>query len=213
MKATDFTHLVCPDMPVYPGTEPPMFEKANTLEKHGFTETKITMYSHTGTHIDAPAHLLKDGRTLDTFAIENFIGNAMILDFSNRNLKQIEVNDLKTFEPMLTNDIEFIILKTGWSQYWATPKYYDGFPYLTNESAAWLTNFQLKGIGIDAISIDEMHSTSFPVHKIFMKYNILIVENLTNLDLVDSKRFLFAVMPLKTKLADGSPARAVAISL
>ncbi|MEN6461322.1 MAG: cyclase family protein, partial [Syntrophomonas sp.] len=132
MKATDFTHLVCPDMPVYPGTEPPMFEKANTLEKHGFTETKITMYSHTGTHIDAPAHLLKDGRTLDTFAIENFIGNAMILDFSNRNLKQIEVNDLTTFEPMLTNDIEFIILKTGWSQYWATPKYYDGFPYLTN---------------------------------------------------------------------------------
>lgn len=52
MKVTDLTHIIDTDMPVFPGTEPPIFELANTFEKDGFREAKITMYSHTGTHID-----------------------------------------------------------------------------------------------------------------------------------------------------------------
>lgn len=212
-KVTDLTHQIYPEMPVYPGTELPSFEKVNTLEEHGFIETRITITSHTGTHVDAPAHMINNGCTLDNIPIENFIGDAIILDFSNQNLQQIEVSDLKKFETMIINNVNFIIIKTGWSEYWGTSKYYDGFPYLSDESAAWLTKFGLKGIGIDAISIDSMHSTTFSIHKIFMKKNMLIIENLTNLNLIDSDKFLFTVMPLKTKSADGSPARAAAISL
>ena len=198
-------------MPVFPGTEPPVFEQANTLEENGFIEARITMYSHTGTHIDAPAHMFQDGRSLDEFPIEHFVGNASVLDFSSQEIKQIEVNDLQKFEPLLTDMVEFVILRTGWSQYWGTPRYYDGFPYLTDEAATWLTQFNLKGIGIDAISIDVMDSTVFSVHKIFMQRNILIVENLANLASLDAPQFLFTVMPLKTKKADGSPARAIAM--
>lgn len=209
MKIIDLTHEIYPDMPVFPGTVPPRLKKTNTMEKDGFIETIITMSSHTGTHVDAPAHMLKDGRTLDTFVIEHFAGNAVVLDFTNRNIKQIEVSDLKTIESMLNVDVQFVILKTGWSQYWGTPKYYEGFPYLSDEAAEWLTNYSLKGIGIDTISIDSMDSTVFSVHKIFMRHNILIIENLDNLASINSKRCLFAVMPIKTKLADGSPARAI----
>ena len=212
MKITDLTHYISPDMPVFPGTEPPEFKKANTLEENGFIEAKITMYSHTGTHIDAPAHLFKDGRTLDQYPIEHFIGNAAVLDFSRQEIKQIEVGDLQPFKLLLSNNVEFVILRTGWSQYWGNPQYFDGFPYLTNEAATWLTQFHLKGIGIDAISIDAMDSMAFSVHKIFMQRNILIVENLANLASLDSKQFLFSVMPLKTKYADGSPARAIAMN-
>jgi kynurenine formamidase len=212
VKITDLTHCICPDMPVFPGTEPPVFEQANTLEENGFIEARITMYSHTGTHIDAPAHMFKDGRTLDEFPIEHFVGNAAVLDFSSREIKQIEVGDLQPFEPVLADNVEFVILKTGWSKYWGTPQYFEGFSYLTDEAATWLTQFHLKGIGIDAISIDAMDSIKFSVHKIFMQRNILIVENLTNLSSLDSKPFLFSVMPLKTKCADGSPARAVAMN-
>ncbi|MDD3365076.1 MAG: cyclase family protein, partial [Syntrophomonas sp.] len=75
----------------------------------------------------------------------------------------------------------------------------------------WLTQFHLKGIGIDAISIDAMDSTAFSVHQIFMQRNILIIENLANLASLDSDQFLFSVLPLKTKNADGSPARAIAM--
>ena len=67
MRVIDLTHTICEDMPVYPGTEPPKLQTANTIERDGFRETLLTMYSHTGTHMDAPAHLYAGRITLDAF--------------------------------------------------------------------------------------------------------------------------------------------------
>ena len=67
MKMLDLTHCITLEMPVYPGTEPPRLTAACTMEKDGFRETLLEMYSHTGTHMDAPAHMLPNGRTLDDF--------------------------------------------------------------------------------------------------------------------------------------------------
>ena len=67
-------------MPVYPGTEPPVLENANTYEKDGFKETKLSMFSHTGTHIDAPAHIFEHGQTLDKFEADTFVGKALVID-------------------------------------------------------------------------------------------------------------------------------------
>jgi len=210
MKITDLTHLIYSDMPVFPGTEQPTLEKANTLEKDGFQEAKITMYSHTGTHIDAPAHMLSNGPFLDNLNIEHFIGNATILDFSKRTMKLIDLDSLKPYEEKIKN-VEFVIIKTGWSKYWGDKKYYENFPSLNLESAKWLSQFNLKGIGIDAISIDNMESTTFAVHKILMPKNIIIIENLTNLDSISNEFFILSVLPLKNKDADGSPVRAISI--
>jgi arylformamidase len=210
MKITDLTHVIYSDMPVFPGTEGPIFIKANTLEKDGFQEAKITMYSHTGTHIDAPAHMLSNGPSLDNLEIEQFIGKATIIDFSNTNEKLIDINKLKLYEEKIKN-VEFIILKTGWSKYWGTKKYFEDFPSLSAEAATWLSQFNLKGIGIDAISIDDMESTTFEVHKILMPKNIIIIENLTNLDSIINEYFILSILPLKNKDADGSPVRAISI--
>lgn len=210
MKIIDLTHRIEEEMPVFPGTEKPVLQKANTIEKDGFAEVKITMYSHTGTHMDAPAHMLDQGTTLDQFPIEKFMGKGIILDFSNVNVKHIDVNALKVHEEEI-KEVEFLILKTGWSKYWGTEVYYKGFPALNDEAVLWLTQFQLKGIGIDAISIDDMDSITFAVHKKLMEKDILIIENMTNLDAVGEEPFILSVLPLKTKDADGSPIRAVAI--
>lgn len=210
MKITDLTHTIHSDMPVFPGTEQPIFEKANTLEKDGFQEAKITMYSHTGTHIDAPAHMLREGPYLDALNIEHFIGKAAILDFSCKNNGLIELGELVPYEDRIKN-AEFIIIKTGWSKYWGEESYYEGYPSLSEESAKWLAKYSLKGIGIDAISIDDMKSTTFAVHKILLEKNIIIVENLTNLDSIASEHFVLSIMPLKSKNADGSPVRAISI--
>ncbi|MEG1254275.1 cyclase family protein [Clostridium sp.] len=212
MKVTDLTHIIHSSMPVFPGTEQPILKKANTLEKDGFREMKITMYSHTGTHIDAPAHMLSDGLYLDDFNIEQFIGNATIIDFSNINMGFIDVDRLKPYEEKIKN-VEFIIIKTGWSKYWGDKKYYEDFPSLSEEAAKWLSEFNLKGIGIDAISIDDMKSTTFAVHKTLMPKNIIIIENLTNLGSINSEYFTLSIMPLKTKNADGSPVRAISIEM
>lgn len=210
MNITDLTHIVYSDMPVFPGTEQPIFQKANTLEKDGFQEMKITMYSHTGTHIDAPAHMLKEGLYLDNLEIEHFIGKATILDFSNEKIQLIDVDNLKPFEEKIKK-VEFVIIKTGWNKYWGSKMYYQAFPYLSEKSAEWLSEFNLKGVGIDAISIDNIDSISFTVHKTLMSKNILIIENLTNLDSVNNEYFILSIMPLKNKNADGSPVRAISI--
>ncbi|MDF2672312.1 MAG: cyclase family protein [Clostridiales bacterium] len=210
MKITDLTHVINEDMPVFPGTEPPILAKANTLERDGFRETKITMYSHTGTHIDAPAHMMSNGLYLDDFDIEHFIGNATILDFSNEDIKFIDVDSLKPYEEKIKK-VDFVIIKTGWSKYWGNKKYYEDFPSLTEEAAMWLTGFNLKGIGIDAISIDNMKTTTFDVHKTLMPKNIIIIENLVNLDAISNEYFILSIMPLKNKNADGSPVRAFSI--
>ena len=78
MNILDLTYVISPDMPVYPGTEGPTLSPANTYEKDGFKETLLSMYSHTGTHMDAPAHMLEDGVTLDALPASQFIGKALV---------------------------------------------------------------------------------------------------------------------------------------
>lgn len=197
-------------MPVFPGTEQPVLQKANTFEKDRFREMKITMYSHTGTHMDAPAHMLRDGACLDELEVEHFIGKATVLNFEVKKQKIIDVDSLKPFENKISS-VEFLIIRTGWSKYWGDSRYFEDFPYLSDEAAQWLSEFNLKGIGIDAISIDSIKSTTFAVHKILLARNILIIENLTNLDSIKNEFFTLSVFPLKSVEADGSPVRAVSM--
>ena len=80
MKVIDLTHTIRPDMPVYPGTEQPKFLPANSYEQDGFRETLMQMYTHTGTHMDPPAHLYPGEKTLDQFPADQFIGKALVID-------------------------------------------------------------------------------------------------------------------------------------
>ena len=85
MRVLDLTHTIAENMPVYPGTETPIFAGANTYEKDGFKETKLTMYTHTGTHMDPPAHLFAGRTTLDAFPASQFIGKALVIECSDLN--------------------------------------------------------------------------------------------------------------------------------
>lgn len=209
MKVIDLSHEIHAKMPVFPGTEPPRFEPANTLESDGFVEKKITMYSHTGTHVDAPYHMLRSGMSLDNFEIEHFMGRAAVIDVSDVQI-DIEVHHLLSHKEKI-GKIDYLILKTGWSKYWGSENYFKGFPALTAAAAHWLADYQLRGIGVDTISIDTIESTTFPVHHILFEKNLLVIENLMNLDAISTEYFIFSCTPLKTLEADGSPTRAIAI--
>mgnify|MGYP000476531339 CR=1 FL=1 len=80
MTAHELTHTIRNDMPVYPGTEQPRLTTACTVSQCGYRETLLHMYSHTGTHMDAPAHMLPNGRTLDDFPAETFAGRGFVLE-------------------------------------------------------------------------------------------------------------------------------------
>ena len=210
MQIVDLTQTISPQMPVYPGTEPPVFSLGCSLEVDGFREKKLTFFSHTGTHLDAPAHLLADGKTLDQFAAAQFIGPACCLDFSAFKGEQIEVADLEPHGAQLAK-VEFCLLHTGWSRYWGDPRYFLDFPVLSLAAAQWLCRFELKGIGFDAISADPVASLDLPIHQQLLGKNLVLIENLTNLESLTKQQFLFSCLPLKLADADGSPVRAVAI--
>jgi kynurenine formamidase len=203
----DLTHTLENHITVYPGTSEPTFEAANTIEKDGFAELNITMCTHTGTHMDAPAHIIQGAKTLDLFPVEKFIGKGHVIDCTK--ISSIELNFLLLNEAKIKN-ADFILFYTGWQTKWNTPQYFDPFPTLTVDAVKWLLNFNLKALGFDAISVDAMNDESLPNHHLLLAKEILIIENLTNLDRLVAKEFELYCIPLKIGNADGSPIRAVA---
>ena len=210
MQIIDLTHTIHPDITVYPGTPKPVFDKANTIKNNGFAEMKLTMVTHTGTHIDAPSHILEGKKSLDDFPVDHFFGKAIVIHCADLENALITFDFIKTSEDRI-RDVDFVLFHSGWSEKWMTDAYFEGFPVLTSEAAKYLTQFHLKGIGLDCISIDRMTDEGLPNHHIVLGKDILIIENLANLDRLPETGFIFQCLPMKIKDADGAPVRAVAI--
>jgi kynurenine formamidase len=211
MKIIDLTHYISENMPVYPGTEGPKFAPANSYEVNGFKEMLITMYTHTGTHMDAPAHLFADRTTLDKFQITQFIGKALVVDCSDlREGQRITMRYIDR-QRERADKAEFILFHTGWDRYWGTEKYFGEYPCIDSEVAEYLINSHIKGIGLDTIGLDPIADTNLSLHKkLFRESDIVIIENLMNLHHIGNELFIFCALPLKHVDADGSPVRAVA---
>jgi arylformamidase len=210
MKVFDLSHTIHEEMPLYPGTKLINIKQLATVSEQGYNEKQFTITSHIGTHIDAPAHMLEQGKRLDELPIDTFCAYANIIDVSAYQGRQIDEHVLMNSGLQFKN-IEYIIFYTGYEQYWGQEKYFKDFPVLTSEAAQWLCNKNLKGIGLDACSVDPVGSQDLPIHHILFNSGLTIVENLTNLKKLIGTRFLFSCLPLKIKDADGSPVRAAAM--
>ena len=206
MKVYDLTHTIQNDMPVYPGTEQPRLTTACTIPEAGYRETLLHMFSHTGTHMDAPAHMLLDGAALDSYSAEKFTGAAVVVDC--RGQHAITLPLLQSYD--LTG-VEFVLFCTGWDKKWGSPAYYEDFPCLTPDAAAYLAALPLKGVGEDSISLDPCDSTDFPNHITLMNADLVNTENLKGLDALIGRRFTFVTLPLKFENSDGCSCRAIAM--
>jgi kynurenine formamidase len=209
MQVLDLTHFITPSMPVYPGTEPPEIRQAVTVERDGFAEKWIGMFSHTGTHIDAPAHMLAGAPTLDRMGVERFCGRACALDVRATD-GLVGLAELAPHAERIAAS-EFVLLCTGWAGRWGSPAYFEDFPVLAADAAQWLAGRGLKGVGFDAISADPVGSADFGNHMALLGAGLILIENLTGLEALLGREFLFSCLPLKLEEADGSPVRAVAI--
>jgi len=207
MKILDLTHTIEADMPVYPGTEGPKINPICTMEKNGFREAYLEFYSHTGTHIDAPGHMIDTGQFLDDYDLDQFVGSALVLEPLFNLLDEAY---LKQYDQVI-DQVDFVLIKTNWADKWGTPAYFKGFPSLTEDGARYLAGKKLKGFGIDAISVDPISSKLFINHTILLGQKMILIENLDLRGVDHLDMFLLSVLPLKTKKADGSPVRATAI--
>jgi arylformamidase len=210
MNVIDLSHPLTEAMPVYPGTEPPEIIEACTIAGQGFAEKRLRLFSHTGTHLDAPAHILSGAATLDRLEAGCFVGSGCVVDVSGLNRPWIEIADLEKDRERIAK-VDFTLFYTGWAKRWGDASYFAGFPALSEEAARWLAGFALKGAGADMISFDEMNSTTMAVHKILLGKNMVLIENLRGLEALAGREFVFSCLPLAITGGDGSPVRAVAI--
>ena len=217
MPLIDLTHPIAPGMPSFPGTPSPDFRERFTIAEHGFREREITMISHTGTHADAPAHILPRGVTFDAYGIDRFAGQAVVVDAPGVGAvapaatpAMVEASHLQAQAERIAG-VDFVLLRTGWSAFWGEEDYFRGFPCLTAEAARWLVDHGVRGFGVDTCSVDPPDSADLPVHHVLLGAEVLIVENLANLQALPAAPFPFLALPLRLSDADGGPVRAVAM--
>ena len=211
MKVIDLTHTIESGMPVYPGTEPPILEPANTYDRDGFRETKLSMYSHTGTHMDPPAHLFRDRTTLDCFPPEQFIGKALVIDCTSlKEGEPITMDHLSRYGTK-AETADFLLFYLGWDARWGSEAYFGDYPCIDDSVLEYILEGSYKGIGFDVIGLDPIADGNLTRHKkLFQTRDIINIENLCNLGLCGNELFWFSCFPLKIRDCDGSPIRAVA---
>jgi kynurenine formamidase len=211
MRVIDLTHTIESGMPVYPGTEPPILEPANTYDRDGFRETKISMYSHTGTHMDPPAHLFRDRATLDAFPPEQFIGKALVIDCTSlKEGEPITMDHLSRYGTK-AETADFLLFYLGWDARWGSEAYFGDYPCIDDSVLEYILEGRYKGIGFDVIGLDPIADGNLTRHKkLFQTRDIINIENLCNLGLCGNDLFWFSCFPLKIRDCDGSPIRAVA---
>ena len=199
-KIHDLGRIISNGSLVYPGDPEPRLEPFSTIDSDGVNVTRITLGSHTGTHVDAQSHFLAKGNRVDNEPLEKFVGEALVIDASHKPGEGITRQDLENHK-VNANDI--VLLYTG------TGDRSSRFTYLEVSAAEWIVEHGVKCVGIDTLSLEKYGRKEAPVHKMLLGNSIGIVENLANLEQFVNRRLFFVCLPLPLGGADGSPARAV----
>lgn len=163
----------------------------------------LSMGSHTGTHVDAPAHFIEGGATVESLPLDSLIGPALVAEVGCERL--IGRRDL---EPLLLGGQSRLLLKTRNSALWAAGGFSRDFVALDLEGARYLTERGLRLIGIDYLSIEAFHSPGHPVHRHLLGAGVVILEGL-DLSRVAPGVYELVCLPLPVRGIDGAPCRAV----
>jgi len=199
VKIIDITRPLSEDILIYPGDTSPLFRQ----EEHGhYFITSLRMSTHTGTHIDAPVHYLKNGDTIDTIPLSHVMGMCRVLDVTRAGTS-ITANHLKG----RLDGIGRLLLKTSFSN---TDLFDKNYPSLTADAARLITGCDMKCVGIDSPSI-ESYKCDGTVHRELLSRGCIIIE-LLDLSNVEEGDYTLVALPLRFTGLDGSPARVVLLN-
>lgn len=204
MKIHDISMDINFEMTVYKNKDikRPVITVNQDFSNSSAYESSIKMDMHTGTHIDAPLHMIEDGSNMDEFNIESTITNCKVLDFTKVE-DRITADDLATKE---INANDFIILKTKNSY---REDFDFEFVYLEDSGAMYLRDQRIKGVGIDSLGI-ERNQEGHDTHKILLGSDITIIEGL-RLKHINEGEYELCALPLKISGVEAAPARAILI--
>ena len=212
MKPIDLTLTISKSIPSFPGSPTPQFISWSNLKEDGYNLELLFLSSHTGTHLDAPFHFIKNGIKIDQISLGRLMGKAILIKIKKSKNSSITKSDIIQFEKKNGSipDKSSVFFFTDWQKNLKKDNYFTENPGLALSAATYLAQKKTNLVGIDSPSIDLGKDESFSVHHVLSKNDILIVENLANLNKIKLKEFDFTILPLKLKDATGSPVRAVA---
>lgn len=201
-KIIDISLPLNENTPLYPGNPKNEFEHFASASGNSFN-SKISISSHNGTHIDAPRHAFANGRGIDQIDLQHFIGECRVLDLTSTK-KEITVEDLqsKNIQPK-----ERILFKTS-NSLRGFKTFFEDYIYLSSDGAIYLAKLNILLVGIDALSIKQKGSKDNTPHTALLEKNIPILEGI-NLKDVDEGEYFLITQPLNLTGLDASPARAL----
>lgn len=203
MKIYDVSVPIDSSTPVFPGDPEFRSKEVRSLNAKGdYQLHEVTMGNHIGTHVDAPAHFIQHGTTIDAVPLEVLNGRARVVEI--HNAEKIDVPELKRL--ILVEDFR-VLFKTRNSLLWNAP-FTNDYIYLTKEAARFLSENGVKLVGFDYLSVDRYGDETYPVHKTLLKNGIILVEGL-NLAEVEEGEYEMSCLPLRFKGLDASPARVI----
>jgi len=221
-RILDIGHALGPDNPAWPGDEKPFEAIPNaTMDKDGYFTRKFTSLEHFGTHLDAPAHFVKGGWTVDQIPVERLYGPAVVLE--TREESRANADYRLTTEKIAEWEKRngkipqgaIVLMRTGWVERWPDTKRYRNmdsantmhFPGYSVEAVKVLIERGVVGLGIDTLSVDYGASKDFPVHQLSHGAKLYHMENLADLSAVPEAGARAVVAPIKLEGGSGGPTR------
>lgn len=214
MRVVDLSRPVTAGMQVFPGDPPVETRPAATVAADGFRVTALHLGTHTGTHVDAPAHLFEGGAAVDELDPAALVGPARVVDATGRAPGAVIGWDEVAEQLADLAAGEVVLVRTGWDACFGTDRYLAP-PVLDPGLARRLVAAGVRVLGTDTLSPDPVPDAAgpgaLPVHEVVLGAGGVIVENLAGLAAVDRPGALFVALPLPLTGLDASPVRAVAL--
>ncbi|MFK7936442.1 MAG: cyclase family protein [Saprospiraceae bacterium] len=189
------------------------YDIARTVEQDGWNARTLHLYSHAGTHMDAPWHFGIAGATIDQFTPEQLMGEAWVVSIPIRVPQQLlTVADLGAVATSLQAG-DSLLLRTNWHQFLGHSKYRNELPRISEALAEWCVQRQVKMLGVEPPSVADVNNLAevTSIHHILLKGAVIIIEGLANLHQIKKEKVFLIALPLKIKDGDGAPARVIAL--
>ncbi|GAA3405644.1 cyclase family protein [Paenibacillus hodogayensis] len=201
--------------PVLPDHEPPQLDYVLIGARDGWTLERITMNLHTGTHMDAPAHLGDYTLTMDRIPVDRLQGKALYVPLAHKGPGEpITAADLEPYRERM-DDETVVLLYTGWGEKrgWSKEWVY-GSPYVSNEAAKLLVQSGVRGVGIDHFSVGGTGDENRETHRILLGAPVWVAEGLQLDDpALGEGNWHVMALPIKIRDSSGAPARVVAFRM
>ena len=203
MKIYDVTVPLSKELVVYPGDPHVKINRRTKVNEEDakYNLSRYSFGSHSGTHVDAPYHLIEGGGTVDKLPLELLIGRARVVEVT---APCIDETVLEEFD--FTVDAR-VLFKTRNSYLWSQKSFVKDYVYITPGAARSLVNDGIKVVGIDYLSVEKFDAEP-ETHMALLKAGTVIIEGLDLRD-VEPGDYELICLPLKIKDGDGSPARVV----